>query len=108
MNEDKMRKDFEAWAKKRLGGHQWAKGHEWEAWQEASKTSGRPVAPAWQPVETMPNDDGSWIVADAKRGYVAPYIRGVIHNNPGSMWDWQYGEAITHYMPLPPAPEVKP
>jgi hypothetical protein len=69
----------------------------------------QPAAPdaqpvAWQPIETMPEDGGSYLVADAVRGMVAPRIRGVIHNNPGTAHDWQYGEAITHWMPLPPAP----
>ena len=53
----------------------------------------------------LPNDGGSYLVADAVRGFVAPHIRGVIHNNVGTSWDWQYGEAITHWMPLPPPPE---
>ena len=60
---------------------------------------------SWQPIETMPKDGGSYLVADAVRGNVAPYVRGVIHNNTGTHWDWQYGEAITHWMPLPPPPE---
>ena len=61
---------------------------------------------AWLPIATvpMPRDSGSYLVADAVRGLVAPHIRGVIHNNPGSVWDWQYGEAITHWMPLPAPP----
>ena len=45
-------------------------------------------------------------MADAVRGNVAPYIRGVIHNNIGTAHDWQYGEAITHWMPLPQPPEL--
>lgn len=60
----------------------------------------------WQPIETMPKDGGSYLVADAVRGNVAPYIRGVIHNNIGTAHDWQYGEAITHWMPLPRPPEL--
>ena len=49
----------------------------------------------------------SYLVANAK-GEVAPWIRGVIHNNVGTANDWQYGEGITHYMPLPPAPTQTP
>lgn len=70
-------------------------------------------AHAWIPVSERPlpgrNPDerggreGSYLVANAK-GQVAPHIRGVIHNNVGSPWDWEYGEAITHWMPLPEAP----
>jgi hypothetical protein len=58
----------------------------------------------WQPIETMPKDGGSYIVANAVLGHVAPYICYVIHNNVWSTFDWQYGEAITHWMPLPPPP----
>jgi len=70
----------------------------WEAWQAARGQ--------WLPIETKPKDDGSYLVADATRGLVAPYIRGVIHNNVGTCWDWQYGEAITHWMPLPAPPQT--
>jgi hypothetical protein len=59
---------------------------------------------AWQPIETAPKDGSSYLIADAVRGFVAPHIRGVIHNNPGTSWDWQYGEEATHWMPLPDAP----
>jgi len=58
----------------------------------------------WLPIESAPKDGSSYLVADSARGFVAPHIRGVIHNNPGTEWDWQYGEACTHWMPLPPAP----
>jgi hypothetical protein len=54
----------------------------------------------------MPRDGGSYLVADAATGSVAPYTRGMIHNNPGTPNDWQYGEAITHWMPLPSAPNA--
>ncbi len=59
----------------------------------------------WQPIETMPRDGGTCIVGAAGCGLVAPHIQGVIHNNPGTAWDWQYGEAITHWMPLPEPPK---
>lgn len=62
------------------------------------------AASQWRPYSTMPSDGGSYLVADAERGFVAPYTRGLIHNNPGTPHDWQYGEAITHWMPLPAAP----
>lgn len=58
----------------------------------------------WQPITTMPSDGGTYLVADAIRGFVAPHIGGIIHNNAGTEWDWQYGESITHWMPLPEPP----
>ena len=59
----------------------------------------------WQPIETRPvNSDGTYLVAN-KKGQVAPWIRGVIHNNVESPWDWSYGETVTHWMPLPEPPE---
>lgn len=59
------------------------------------------------PIETAPKDGGTYLVADAQRGFVAPHIRGVIHNNPGTAHDWQYGEACTHWMPLPASPATQ-
>lgn len=59
--------------------------------------------PVWQPRITMPDDGGTFLVANAK-GQVAPKIRRIIHNNVGTAYDWNYGEAITHWMPLPSAP----
>jgi hypothetical protein len=64
----------------------------------------RPEVGTWISVETQQRpDEGTYLVANAK-GQVAPWIRGVIHNNVGSAWDWEYGEAITHWMPLPQHP----
>ena len=61
----------------------------------------------WQPIETRPKGaDETYLVANNK-GQVAPWIRGVIHNNVGSAWDWAYGESITHWMPLPEAPKAE-
>lgn len=52
----------------------------------------------------MPNDlGGSHLVANA-RGQVAPCIRGVIANNVGTAYDWNYGEPVTHWMPMPSPP----
>ena len=59
----------------------------------------------WGPIETAPKDGSTYLVADAVRGMVAPHIRGVIHNNRGTAHDWQYGEAATHWMPLPTPPK---
>ena len=60
----------------------------------------------WQPIETapLPRDDGSYLVADMSRGFVAPIVRGVIMNNPGTSNDWEWGDNVTHWMPLPNPP----
>lgn len=47
-----------------------------------------------------PNNGDSYIVANDK-GQVAPYVRGIIHNNVSTPWDWNYGEAIVAWQPLP-------
>lgn len=63
----------------------------------------------WRPIETRPDGiSESYIVADAVRGLVAPWVRGVIHSNTGTAWDWHYGEAVTHWMPLPDPPTTEP
>lgn len=56
----------------------------------------------WVPVSErpLPRDGGTYLVTCAA-GYVTPHIRGVIHNNVGTPWDWDYGGAITGWMPLP-------
>lgn len=55
----------------------------------------------WRPVETRPADlNATYLVTDGKM--VAPWIRGVIHNNPGTEWDWNWGSAITHWRPIDP------
>lgn len=63
----------------------------------------------WRPIETRPHRDlnSTYLIANAK-GQVAPVIRGIIHNNVGSTWDWDYGEAATHWMPLPAPPTGAP
>lgn len=62
----------------------------------------------WQPIETRPqNLTDTYLVVNTK-GQVAPWIKGVIHNNTGTKWDWDYGEAITHWMPLPEPPTKSP
>lgn len=58
----------------------------------------------WQPIETRPSDLLSTYLVANSRGQVAPLIRGVIHNNTGTPWDWEYGEAVTHWMPMPDPP----
>lgn len=63
----------------------------------------------WRPIETRPEGiSESYIVGDAVRGLVAPWVRGVIHSNAGTAWDWHYGEAVTHWMPLPAPPTTEP
>lgn len=65
------------------------------------------VAPeGWQPIETRPpNLSDTYLVAN-ENGQVAPWIRGVIHNNPGTAWDWDYVSTTTHWMPLPNPPSI--
>lgn len=63
----------------------------------------------WQPIETAPKDPmAMYLIANAGTGHVAPCIRGIIHCNPGTSWDWNYGESATHWMPLPPPPKEAP
>ena len=61
----------------------------------------------WRTMEDAGDDANdkplAYLVANAK-GQVAPLIRGIIHNTVGSPWDWNYGEAITHWMPRPTPP----
>jgi hypothetical protein len=38
-----------------------------------------------------------------RKGQTAPWIRGVIHNNPGTAHDWDFGEAITGWRAIPAA-----
>lgn len=117
MTEDKMRKDFESWARKTMRSErqllwladagayenrhtQW----EWEAWQEASKTSGRPAAPAWQPIETAPKD-GTVVLARIPDSDVQ---QAVMWSAKEGCWviQWDHWklrglDAPTHWMRLP-------
>jgi hypothetical protein len=56
----------------------------------------------WIPVEErpVPREGETILVTDGV--HVAPMVRDVIHNNTGTPWDWQFGRAITAWMPLPP------
>lgn len=58
----------------------------------------------WKPIETRPEGIGHTYLVANKIGQVAPWIRGVIHNHAGTQWDWNYGEDITHWMPMPQPP----
>ncbi len=60
----------------------------------------------WRPIETAPSEmPRAYLIANAS-GQVAPHIDGVIHNVAGSAWDWNYGESITSWQPLPQPPEA--
>ena len=59
----------------------------------------------WQHRDTMPGITETFLVGN-DRGQVAPMIRGIIHNNVGTSWDWNYGESVTCWMPLPPPPNA--
>jgi hypothetical protein len=68
------REVFEAWADGRLGGYRWAKGHEWEAWQEAMRQS---VPAGWKLVPVEPTveqkiagDNAGWWCADKYRAMI--------------------------------------
>lgn len=64
------------------------------------------VVGQWQPIETRPTGHYETYLVTNGAGQVAPWSRGVIHNNPGTQWDWNYGDEITQWMPLPPAPDA--
>lgn len=75
--------------------------------QRADATKAEPPNESQWIVGRPPKDDGTYLIENRK-GQVAPYIRGIIHNNAGSPHDWEFGEAITGWMPLPRASETKP
>lgn len=57
----------------------------------------------WQPIDTRPKEyHSTYLVTNGRQ--VAPWIRGVIHNNTGTHWDWEYGSTIIAWMPLPEPP----
>jgi hypothetical protein len=54
----------------------------------------------WQPLDTRPKEfESTYLVTNGLQ--VAPWIRGIIHNNAGTAWDWEYGSNIIGWMPLP-------
>jgi hypothetical protein len=56
----------------------------------------------------VPDDGGSYLVANVELGIVAPYVQCVIKSNPWTAnHNWSYGTEITHWMPLPEPPEDK-
>lgn len=114
MNEDKMRKDFEAWA--RRSGRTEAQLHrgsggdytilgvhwEWMAWQAA--------APAWQPIEKAPKSEStSFMVLRKSVAIQVSWFEGRLYPDAREACiDWEDGIIdATHWMPLPPAPEEK-
>jgi len=74
----------------------------------ALQAEGMAVVPGWQPIETRPAGmKATHLLCNAK-GQVAPCVRGIIHVDDGeSVWDWDYGEAATHWQPLPASPYGK-
>ncbi|MEY4429336.1 MAG: hypothetical protein RLZZ182_2025 [Pseudomonadota bacterium] len=57
--------------------------------------------------ERLPDDGGSYIIANQPLQMVAPLVGGVILNNVGTKWDWGFGVSITHWRPLPAAPSAQ-
>jgi len=53
----------------------------------------------WQPVDKMPKF-GTFIAGNSEKGLIAPWVHGVIMNNPGTEYDWPVGEMITHFKNL--------
>lgn len=123
MNEDKMRKDFEAVAVKELRLYSFDRSkvgeyynHEvgvaWRIWQAAT----RAAVPAWQPIETAPKD-GTNVLLLNRAGNMACGMwmesRGLgtgwfLRGGSGPDLFFNYHHGPTHWMPLPPAPEEKP
>ena len=60
----------------------------------------------WQPIETRPHGYNLTYLVVNKKGHVAAWIRGVIHNTAGTPSDWGNGDGITHWMPLPEPPNA--
>lgn len=58
----------------------------------------------WMPIESAPPLRPRCYLVASSTGQVAPHIDGVIHNTVGTAWDWNYGESITHWRPLPAPP----
>lgn len=57
--------------------------------------------------ERLPDDSGSYIIANQPLQMVAPLVGGVIRNNVGTKWDWDFGVPITHWQPIPAAPAAQ-
>jgi hypothetical protein len=70
--------------------------------ESAAETTGE-----WRSIDTRPKDlDSTYLVTNGRQ--VAPWIRGVIHNNTGTPWDWDYGSNIIGWMPLPSPLKTSP
>lgn len=57
----------------------------------------------WLDIETAPKDELTTYLVKNRLGQVAPIVRGVIQNNVGTPWDWNWGAPATGWMPMPPA-----
>lgn len=114
MNEDKMRKEFEAELGKQLGYKpdglgfatnkdgtylQFAVNQRWELWQAAT----RAAVPAWQPIEAAPRHGRELILLLTPSKFPQ-----VAYSNSWHTCGFSFESKPTHYMPIPPAPEVKP
>lgn len=55
----------------------------------------------WLDIETAPKGEIETYLVKNKIGQVAPIVRGVIQDNVGTQWDWNWGEPATAWMPMP-------
>lgn len=73
---------------------------------DLGSVSPEPAGGQWQSIDTRPQSlESAYLVTNGKQ--VAPWIRGVIHNAPGTACDWEYGSYIIGWMPFP-APSYVP
>ena len=56
----------------------------------------------WLPIETRPKGDETYLVTNEIK-QVAPVVRGIVQNNPGTIWDWNYFYEAIAWMPMPDA-----
>jgi len=123
MTNQKIRKQFEKWAKSRsldITGRvdtwscEFKYDHEhiqsmWTGWQAALSS------PQWMPIETAPTEWGSYLVWHKSYGMETLWFQlkdGGLDNRKSGNWysedadedDCPKNYRVSHWMPLPPAP----
>lgn len=83
----------------------------WEAWQAAQAAQPAQV-PAWQPIETAPEDGSVFLVGNIGAGKQLHWTRAAVRGRMplAKVFYTPLGESInapTHWALLPAAPEVK-